>query len=123
MATVRVGQSRSVPLSTVLLRYFVFLYVCSAVKCVKDWDSNKLKGTGLTLKDLGNSESLTKLFASDGYFTDTTQEKVKPFNGISIQNEAQKLSANLRLVSNEEIGVTTMQVQYFLIWVVNTVYI
>jgi hypothetical protein len=26
-------------------------------------------------------------------------------------------------VSNEEIGVTTMQVQYFLIWVVNTVYI
>lgn len=108
MATVRVGQMRPIPLSTMLLISFVILNVSTTVTCVLD--TKKLKETGLTLKDLGNSDSLTKLFASDGYFTDTTQEKVKPFNGISIQNEAQKLSANLRLLSNEEIGVTTMQV-------------
>lgn len=94
----------------------MLLAVCESTVGANDWNSvsgsDQLKSGGLNLKDLGDGDSLTKLFASDGYFTDTRQEEIKPFNGINIQNEAQKLSANLRWLSNEEIGVTTMQAIY-----------
>lgn len=78
--------------------------------------SNRILGRrnsgGLKLKELTDSEKLSQLFRieKDGYFTDTEQIEVKPFAGINIQTEAQKLAANLRWISNEEIGVTAMQV-------------
>lgn len=114
MAT-RVGQVGFYSLSTIMIGIYVICTVLISAFGANDWNavprSDQLQTSGLNLKDLGDGDSLTKLFASDGYFTDTRQDEVKPFNGISIQNEAQKLSANLRWLSNEEIGVTTMQVK------------
>lgn len=51
----------------------------------------------------------------DGYYRDNSlskQEAINPkdFGGIIIEHQAQRLSAHLRRLTNEEIGVTTMQV-------------
>ena len=106
MAILFVGQSNYFLLLRILL-------IISASQGVisKDWHDDDIGRGGLSLKELADSEGLTKLFASDGYFMDTSQEKVKPFGGINIKYEAQKLSASLRWISNDEIGVTTMQVR------------
>ncbi|KAL8604767.1 hypothetical protein ACOMHN_017726 [Nucella lapillus] len=47
----------------------------------------------------------------DGYVTDNKQDPVSPemLGGIIIQHESQKLSARLRWLSNDEIGITNMQ--------------
>ncbi|KAL4236844.1 VWFA and cache domain-containing protein 1 [Mactra antiquata] len=103
MATARVGQVRPFSLSTRIMKFVILWSIFMCVKCANDWDSNTSKGTNINIK---------KLFSEDGYFTDTSQDEVKPFNGIDIQVEAQKLSANLRWLSNEEIGVTKMQMIY-----------
>lgn len=44
---------------------------------------------------------------------DTTQEDADPLKlgGIRLREEAKKLSARLRRLSNEEMGITTMQVR------------
>ena len=104
MAILLVGQSNYF----ILLRILLIISASQDVVS-KDYDDDIGRG-GLSLKELADSEGLTKLFASDGYFMDTSQEKVKPFDGINIKYEAQKLSASLRWISNDEIGVTTMQV-------------
>lgn len=90
----------------------LFLLVCS-VYSKSDNTSNRRTTSGFNSKD-PDVEKLSQLFKieSDGYFTDTEQVPVRPFSGVSIQNEAQKLSANLRWISNEEIGVTPMQVSH-----------
>ena len=48
------------------------------------------------------------------YDFDTSQEDPDPLKlgGISISEEAKKLSLKLRQISNDEIGVTTIQVEY-----------
>lgn len=54
--------------------------------------------------------------SDDGeYFTDTRQEAVNPadMGGVIIQQASQDLSARLRWLSNDEIGITNMQVLNF----------
>ena len=104
MAILLVGQRNNV---LVRQETFLILMILTARSVIT---SDNVGHGGLSLKDLTDGEGLTKLFASDGYFRDTSQEEVKPFGGINIQYEAQKLSASLRWLSNDEIGVTTMQV-------------
>lgn len=58
-----------------------------------------------------------KSLYEDGYFRDNSlnkQESINPkeFGGIVIEHQAQRLSAHLRRLTNEEIGVTTMQAIY-----------
>ncbi|XP_012946227.1 VWFA and cache domain-containing protein 1 isoform X2 [Aplysia californica] len=50
----------------------------------------------------------------EGYSTDTRQEPANPaeIGGVIIQQESQKLSARLRWLSNEEIGILNMQAVY-----------
>ena len=59
-------------------------------------------------------EALKALFGEDGYFSDTRQDRVDPsiLGGIRLQVEASKLSAKLRWISNEELGITHMQAIY-----------
>lgn len=111
MAILPVGQRNNV---LVRQETFLILLIISSKSIFSsdEWDDNKVGRGGLSLKDLTDSEVLTELFANDGYFRDTSQEDVKPFDGINIQYEAQKLSASLRWLSNDEIGVTTMQAVY-----------
>ena len=75
--------------------------------------SQKLKSKR-DLHSYGNldHESLKALFGEDGYFSDTRQDPVDPsiLGGIRLQVEASKLSAKLRWISNEELGITHMQV-------------
>ena len=112
MAILLIGQMNSLFARQEV--FLIFLILSSKPSfCSKGWSDNSVPRGGLSLKDLADSEGLTKLFASDGYFTDTSQENVKPFGGIKIQYEAQKLSASLRWISNDEIGVTTMQVCFY----------
>lgn len=58
--------------------------------------------------------ALKALFGEDGYFSDTRQDTVDPsvLGGIRLQIEASKLSAKLRWISNEELGITHMQAIY-----------
>ncbi|KAH3694838.1 hypothetical protein DPMN_082279 [Dreissena polymorpha] len=77
------------------------IYGCSGIQ-VRKRDTNTHE----------EEESLDDFFASDGYLTNPEQEKVAPFGGIQVENEAKKLAARLRLISNEEIGVTKMQLIY-----------
>ena len=61
------------------------------------------------------SELNSALFRGDGYFFDIhSQEAVdaKQMGGIVIQKEANRLAGRLRKMSNEEMAVTAMQVQY-----------
>lgn len=53
-----------------------------------------------------------RTFVDEGYVTDNKQDPVSPemLGGIIIQHESQKLSARLRWLSNDEIGITNMQV-------------
>lgn len=59
-----------------------------------------------------NSEKRTRLYDDEGYYRDTSQDKPAPkdLDGIVIGNQALVLSARLRWLTNEEMGVTTMQV-------------
>ena len=115
MAILLVGQKNSVLFRQETFLIFLIITVKTSL-CSKGWHDNSVPRGGLSLKDLADSEGLTKLFASDGYFTDTSQEDLKPFGGIKIQYEAQKLSASLRWLSNDEIGVTTMQVSLLIFY-------
>ena len=58
------------------------------------------------------------LNGGDGYAFDTRQEAVDPrkMGGIRIENEARRLSSKLRRLSNNEIGVTAMQVSVYIIF-------
>ena len=51
---------------------------------------------------------------SDGYSFDVEQEPTYPrqMGGINIKEEARKLATKLRILSNEEMGITSMQVRY-----------
>lgn len=109
MAIMLVGQRNNFLLRLDTILVLLLISVNTRVTS-KDWSDNDIGRGGLSLKELTDSEGLTKLIASDGYFTDTSQETVKPFGGINIKYEAQKLSASLRWISNDEIGVTKMQV-------------
>ncbi|CAG5123242.1 unnamed protein product, partial [Candidula unifasciata] len=55
--------------------------------------------------------STSDLVEDEGYLTDTRQEAVNPGNigGVVIQQASQDLSARLRWLSNDEIGITNMQ--------------
>ncbi|KAL3869969.1 hypothetical protein ACJMK2_042589 [Sinanodonta woodiana] len=84
---------------------------------LKDWLKNGLNGAGrITIGDVDSNDDLSKLFTQDGYFTDLDiiqdLPNIKALGGINIEHEAQKLSARLRWLSNEEIGVTAMQAIY-----------
>ncbi|KAL5022166.1 hypothetical protein ScPMuIL_001321 [Solemya velum] len=72
-------------------------------------ESNKI-----SLRDVDGQERKQLMFSDDSYFLDNRQDQVDPkqLGGIRIQNEAQKISAHLRWLSNEEIGVTKMQAIY-----------
>lgn len=117
MATI-VGQPccTTFPLSklTAVIAVIVLIISVQGTQSLSDRLLNRRNSGGLNIKELTDAEKLSKLFQveNDGYFTDTEQVQVKPFAGINIQNEAQKISANLRWISNEEIGVTAMQVIY-----------
>jgi len=97
---------------TMVMFAVVLSLMVQCILCANDRNLYRRNSGGLNIKELTDAEKLSKLFKieSDGYFTDTEQVQVKPFSGINIQNEARKLSANLRWISNEEIGVTAMQV-------------
>lgn len=70
-------------------------------------DSRKIK-----LRNLDETTDRRTLDLDDGYVTDNRQDPVNPemLGGIIIQHESQKLSARLRWLSNDEIGITNMQV-------------
>ena len=88
--------------------YFIDLTVTQDEHWLKDVNSGKVH-----LKHLGeHGKSVPSLLNEDGYFADTRQEKPDPhvLGGVHIEHEAQKLSAQLRWLSNEEIGITNMQV-------------
>ncbi|KAK3089856.1 hypothetical protein FSP39_007106 [Pinctada imbricata] len=107
--------------SRTLLCYFVnylVIYLSVWNQIVSTEDSEWLKGIKpgkLRLKNLGERDkSFSKLLSDDGYFADTRQEKPDPkvLGGVHIDHEAQQLSAQLRWLSNEEIGITNMQAIY-----------
>ena len=55
-------------------------------------------------------------YVENPYSIDPQQDPVSPemLGGIIIQHESQKLSAQLRWLSNDEIGITVMQVRCLL---------
>lgn len=92
---------------------FILSVVLISLTTIK---SQKLKSKR-DLHNYGNlnnidHEALKALFGKDGYFSDTRQDHVDPsiLGGIRLQVEASKLSAKLRWISNEELGITHMQV-------------
>ncbi|XP_055956054.1 VWFA and cache domain-containing protein 1 [Patella vulgata] len=77
--------------------------------------NNGVNSDRIKLRNLGaRHHRRTADTDNDGYVTDNRQENVSPkmLGGIVIQHESQKLSARLRWLSNDEIGITTMQAIY-----------
>lgn len=81
------------------------------MKWLKNLSSGRLHLRNLGEKDAHHDHVHTRA-SDDGYSPDTRQETPNPtvFGGIKIEHEARKLSARLRWLSNEEIGITKMQV-------------
>jgi hypothetical protein len=88
----------------------VVLISLTSIKSQKLKSKRDLYNYG-NLNDIDH-EALKALFGEDGYFSDTRQDRVDPsiLGGIRLQVEASKLSAKLRWISNEELGITHMQV-------------
>lgn len=113
MATCRPKCNRS--LLCVLIYLFIFTFdvqtVSENVKWLKNLSSGRLHLRNLGEKDDHHDHVHTRA-SDDGYSPDTRQETPNPtvFGGIKIEHEARKLSARLRWLSNEEIGITKMQV-------------
>lgn len=115
MATCRPKCNRS--LLCVLIYLFIFTFdvqtVSENVKWLKNLSSGRLHLRNLGEKDDHHDHVHTRA-SDDGYSPDTRQETPNPtvFGGIKIEHEARKLSARLRWLSNEEIGITKMQAIY-----------
>ncbi|XP_061168196.1 VWFA and cache domain-containing protein 1-like [Saccostrea echinata] len=112
MATRRPKCNQS--LLCILIYLFTFTFDVQTVSENVKWLKNISSGR-LQLRNLGEKED--KVYTGlndDGYFPDTRQETPDPsvLGGIKIKHEAQKLSARLRWLSNEEIGITKMQAIY-----------
>lgn len=108
MATSKYNQR----LLCVLIYLFTLTFDVQAVSENVKWLKNISSGR-LHLRNLGEKGDEVHTKAGDGgYFRDTRQEipDSSAFGGIKIDHEAQKLSARLRWLSNEEIGITKMQV-------------
>lgn len=101
----------------VLIYLFIFTFdvqtVSENVKWLKNLSSGRLHLRNLGEKDDHHDHVHTRA-SDDGYSPDTRQETPNPtvFGGIKIEHEARKLSARLRWLSNEEIGITKMQAIY-----------
>lgn len=98
----------------------LFRLVCVVVLCClscasdpkRTRDVNDRTQGKVSLHNIGEQDRLAKLL-DDGYFTDTRQDAVSPkiLGGIDIAKEASKISMQLRWITNQEIGITDMQVR------------
>ncbi len=99
------------------LTFTVLLFMNYVVYSVQDdhnWigqssgSSGRIKLRNFDVKHQRRTVEIT----DEGYLTDNRQESVSPkqLGGIVIQAESEKLSAGLRWLSNDEIGITNMQV-------------
>lgn len=99
-----------------LIYLFIFTFDVQTVSENVKWLKNISSGR-LQLRNLEKDDKIHTGVSDDGYFPDARQEPPDPsvLGGIRIEHEAQKLSARLRWLSNEEIGITKMQVMVLII--------
>lgn len=92
---------------------FCLYQICASLGDEHKWIGKTVnESSHLKLKNLdATTERRTFEYDEDGYVTDNKQDPISPelLGGIVIQHEAQKLSARLRWLSNDEIGITNMQ--------------
>ena len=101
--------------------FFSVLLMCNLFVCVVQNEHNWIgKASGaserIKLRSLGvKHQKQTGGIADEGYLTDNRQEAVSPkqLGGIVIQTESERLSAGLRWITNDEIGITKMQVRIY----------
>ena len=90
----------------------VFSQVCVTVEESRQTVLKSVQNASkLNVRNLDGSPD-RRTSEGDGYVTDHKQDPVSPemLGGIIIQHESQDLSARLRWLSNDEIGITKMQV-------------
>lgn len=90
----------------------VFSQICVSVEDDRQRIGKSVDEPGkLNVRNLDGTTD-RRTIVDEGYVTDNKQEPVSPemLGGIIIQHESQKLSARLRWLSNDEIGITNMQV-------------
>ncbi|XP_046344826.2 VWFA and cache domain-containing protein 1-like [Haliotis rufescens] len=103
------GESLPLIVHVILLFYFIgFSYQDD-----HNWIGKSPGGSGrIKLRNFDTKhQRRTVEITDEGYLTDNRQETVSPkqLGGIVIQAESEKLSAGLRWLSNDEIGITKMQ--------------
>lgn len=111
-SSVRMSKTNFITISTFVLT--ILNQFTISIQTDLDWlrkghkESNKI-----SLRDVDGQERKQLMFSDESYYLDNRQVHVDPkqLGGIVIQDEAQKISAHLRWLSNEEIGVTKMQVR------------
>ena len=96
-------------------RWILTFLLLASHQHLGDCELNRIKRTPrrtISLSGDLNVMAGSDLFDGEGYMADNPQEKPDPaqLGGIGIQNEANRLAAQLRMLSNQEIGVTDMQV-------------
>ena len=121
MATL-IGHKNKVSLSKRVIVFTCILFVnnFALTVCDQKRDANQVKGARNDMNVSRPDPGIINYFSSDGYFSDTRQEEVLPFGGVNTKNEAKKLSASLRWLSVEEIGVVTMQVCMIIVYELST---
>lgn len=91
----------------------IFSRICVSYEDEHKWIGPNFDDAGkIKLRNLDATTDHRTFEFDDGYVTDNRQDPVSPemLGGIIIQHESQKLSARLRWLSNDEIGITNMQV-------------
>ena len=117
MATGRIEKTWRSSLCCLLSVITVLNQICLSVEDGRQMLGKSVEDTGgLNVKNLDGTTD-RRTFVDDVYVTDNKQDPVSPemLGGIIIQHESQKLSARLRWLSNDEIGITNMQVRYELL--------
>ncbi|XP_076463028.1 VWFA and cache domain-containing protein 1-like [Babylonia areolata] len=111
MATRRIEKTWKNSVWWLLSVITVFIQISVSVEDGRQMIGNSVDESGeLNVRNLdGTTDRRTSV--DDGYVTDNKQDPVSPemLGGIIIQHESQKLSARLRWLSNDEIGITNMQ--------------
>lgn len=107
---------------TIIIVTVLLNHTCTVLSDAPEWlDPSHSHGKRIHLRNIGTdpssaadrSDPSSSDTDDEGYLTDTRQKAVNPgdMGGVVIQQASQDLSARLRWLSNDEIGITNMQVK------------